>query len=142
MMCNEVPPTNRHQSSRLVRRLPSVVLCSCLLSLVGTQAASAASVPQTKNLARLTCRASMSVAHPVARSKDDVLVTTVPNASVTTVAHYKTTNTTRHGVANSAGKAVVVYSVGRPTPGVKVVVNVTVKKGARSGSCSTSFTPA
>src|SRR5580704_17729460 len=61
--------------------------------------------------ARLPCRATMSNAHPADYTTTDVRVHTAARAHVTTVAHYKTT------------------------------VSVSVAKGNRTGSCSTSFTP-
>jgi hypothetical protein len=33
------------------------------------------------------------------------------------------------------------YNIKGATPGYKVKVSVSVKKGSRTGSCSTSFTP-
>jgi hypothetical protein len=55
--------------------------------------------------------------------------------------HYRTTNTTHHGTAGRKGNVSIAYHISDATPGFKVKVSVTVKKGSRTGSCSTSFTP-
>jgi hypothetical protein len=91
--------------------------------------------------ARLPCRATMSNAHPADYTTTDVRVHTAARAHVTTVAHYKTTNTRHHRTAGSKGNATVPYYISGATPGYKVTVSVSVAKGNRTGSCSTSFTP-
>jgi hypothetical protein len=68
-------------------------------------------------------------------------VTTAGHAYVTTVAHYKTTNTSHQAIADGSGLAIVPYRISSATPGRSVPVNVTVVLSARSGACSTSFTP-
>lgn len=83
----------------------------------------------------------MSNANPEDYSTTDVDVTTVARAHVKAVAHYKTTNTTHRGTANSKGKAVIAFHISDATPGRKVPVDVTVTSGKKSGSCSTSFKP-
>jgi hypothetical protein len=90
----------------------------------------------------LACAASMSNSAPSDESTTDVIVHTgVAGASVTTTAHYKSTNTTHSGVANSSGVATVPYDIGRATAGYVVTVDVTVTAGGASATCSTSFTP-
>jgi hypothetical protein len=91
--------------------------------------------------AALPCHASMSNSHPKDYTTTDVRVRTASHASVTTVAHYRTVNTKHHRTANTQGRATVPYYISGATPGYKVKVSVTVKKGRRTGSCSTSFTP-
>jgi hypothetical protein len=54
--------------------------------------------------------------------------------------HYRTTNTTHHGTAGRKGNVSIAYHISDATPGFKVKVPVTVKKGSRTGSCATSFT--
>ncbi len=83
----------------------------------------------------------MSNAHPADYTTTDVLVTTTSHAGVTTIAHYRTVNRKHRRSANGKGKARVPYYISGATPGYKVVVDVYVSKGARKGSCSTSFTP-
>lgn len=97
----------------------------------------AASTPAAK----LSCRASMSNARPKDYTTTYVDVSTAARAHVKTVAHYKTTNTTHRGTANSKGKADIPYYISGATPGYTVKVDVTVTLGKKSGSCSTSFTP-
>ncbi len=90
---------------------------------------------------RLPCKATMSNAHPADYTTTDVRVHTAAYAHVTTVAHYKTTKTTHHRTAGRKGNATVPYYISGATPGYKVKVSVSVVKGNRTGSCSTSFTP-
>jgi hypothetical protein len=91
--------------------------------------------------AALPCHASMSNSHPADYTTVRVRVRTASFARVTTVAHYRTTNTPHHRRANSHGRANVPYYISGATPGFRVKVSVTVRKGTRKGSCSTSFTP-
>jgi hypothetical protein len=97
----------------------------------------AAAVP----MSGLACHATMSNYHPADYTTVTVRVRTAGLAKVTTVAHYRTTSTTHHGRANSAGQAGIRYYISGATPGYKVKVSVTVRKGTRKGSCSTAFTP-
>jgi hypothetical protein len=89
----------------------------------------------------LPCSASMSNSHPRDYTTTKVNVHTAAFARVTTVAHYRTTNTTHHGTAGHRGNVSISYHIKGATPGYKVKVSVTVVKGTRHGSCSTSFTP-
>lgn len=89
----------------------------------------------------LPCSASMSNSHPKQYTTVRVNVHTAAFAGVTTVAHYRTTNTTHHGTAGHRGNVSISYYISGATPGYKVKVSVSVKSGARHGSCSTSFTP-
>jgi hypothetical protein len=89
----------------------------------------------------LPCSASMSNTHPADFTHTDARIHTANFAAVTTVAHYRTTNTPHHAAAGRKGNASIRYIIKGATPGFKVKVSVTVKKGSRTGSCSTSFTP-
>ncbi len=89
----------------------------------------------------LPCSASMSNAHPADYTHTDVRVHTGNFATVTTVAHYRTTDTRHRGAAGHKGNLSIRYIIKGATPGYKVKVSVTVMKGSRTGSCSTSFTP-
>jgi hypothetical protein len=91
--------------------------------------------------AALPCHASMSNNHPRDYTTTDVRVHTAAHASVTTVAHYRTTNHKKTGKAGSSGNASIGYYISGATPGYRVVVSVRVVSGHRSGSCSTWFTP-
>ncbi len=90
---------------------------------------------------RLPCHASMSNSHPKAFTATDVHVSTVRYASVTTVAHFRTVDRERCGIADACGRESIRYYVGGATPGYQVNVNVAVRSGTREGGCSTSFTP-
>jgi len=103
-------------------------------ALTGGVAMAAAAKP-------LACSASMSNTHPADYTYTSVRVHTGNFAAVTTVAHYRTTNTTHHGTAGHKGNVSISYYISGATPGYKVKVSVSVKKGSRTGSCSTSFTP-
>jgi hypothetical protein len=89
----------------------------------------------------LPCHASMSNSHPADYTTTYVKVHTAGYASVTTVAHYRTTNHKKTGTAGKNGNASIGYYISRATPGYKVVVSVRVARGKRSGSCSTWFIP-
>ena len=89
----------------------------------------------------LPCSASMSNSHPKDFTTTKVRVHTAAFAAVKTVAHYRTTSTPHRGVAGRKGNLSIPYIIKGATPGYKVKVSVTVKKGSRTGSCSTSFTP-
>ena len=83
----------------------------------------------------------MSNNHPADYTTTDVRVHTVGGASVTTIAHYKTTNHKKTGTAGVRGNATIPYYISGATPGYHVVVSVRVVHGNRSGSCSTWFIP-
>lgn len=90
-----------------------------------------------------SCAAHMTVAHPHHYGTTQVVVTKLAKgAKVTTVAHYKSTNTKKTATATSAGKATTTYRVASATYGRKVPVTVTAVKGSTRWTCSTSFTPA
>ena len=88
------------------------------------------------------CKASMSVPKPKQSTTTVVRVSGVGGgASITTVAHYKSTNTTKTAKATAAGAASVPYKISRATKGYRVVVAVTAVKGSKRWSCSTAFVP-
>ena len=62
----------------------------------------------------------------------------LPNADLTFTAHYKTTDHTFTTSTDSAGSASYTFSIGRPTVGYQVDVDVDISGSAQ---CSTSFTP-
>lgn len=112
-------------------------------STAAVLAASPLLVPsQAQAAGALKCNAHMSDATPKQYSNTSVIVKTgKPKAKVRTVAHYKTTKTTKRGKSNSSGKASLKYYVSGATPGYKVKVNVTVSKNGRTKTCTTSFKP-
>jgi hypothetical protein len=89
----------------------------------------------------LPCSASMSNSHPKDFTTTKVRVHTGTFAAVKTVAHYRTTKTTHRGTAGHKGNLSIPYHISDATPGFRVKVSVTVTKGSRTGSCSTSFRP-
>ena len=89
----------------------------------------------------LPCHASMSNYRPADYTTTDVRVRTAPRARVTTTAHYRTVNRTHYRTASATGHATVPYYISGATPGYRVVVDVSVRKGTRTGHCRTSFTP-
>jgi hypothetical protein len=103
--------------------------------------ATAAAAGAAPTATRLPCHASMSNSRPFDYTTTYVKVHTVGYASVTTIAHYKTTNHKKSGKAGKKGNASIGYYISRATPGYKVVVSVRVVSGKRSGTCSTWFIP-
>ncbi len=101
-------------------------------------AALAAQVPAA---AKLTCSASVSSARPEHGKTVDVSVKTAADAGVAAVAHFKAGRVREKARADSAGRAKLAFKVGNAPYGVKVTVAITVSKGKRTGTCSTSFTP-
>ncbi len=89
----------------------------------------------------LACHAVMSHSHPADHSTTDVVVRTADHAEVTTVAHFKTGNRSRKLRATVHGRAVIPYGVRDALTGYRVRISVTVRRGSRSGTCSTWFTP-
>lgn len=85
-----------------------------------------------------SCSASMSNSHPGDGGDVTVIVHTTASAAVKTYAHYKTTTHEHDGTAGSSGTANITFSIGRPTVGYPVEVDVTTSSGQ---SCSTEFTP-
>ena len=107
----------------------------------GTTPTTTQAAVSTPRASSLSCAASMSNASPPDYSTTDVIVHTAAGASVTTVAHYKSTNTTHNGAADSSGVATIPYEISRATVGYTVEVGVTVSAAGAAATCSTSFTP-
>lgn len=84
------------------------------------------------------CSATVKFPTPGDGGEQTVSVSSnVPNSAFTVVVHYKTTNHTFTGGTDGSGSGSVTFSIGRPTIGYRVIVDVTVGTAA----CSTSFTP-
>ncbi len=109
------------------------------VALIAAIPASAAVVAPSS--ASLPCHASMSDSHPSDYTTTYVKVHTAGYASVTTVAHYKTTNHKKTGTAGKKGNASIGYYISGAKPGYKVMVSVRVVRGNRAGACSTWFIP-
>jgi hypothetical protein len=116
-------------------------------SRLGLSAAPAPAQPQTQAppveppAGSLSCSASVSNGSPADYTTVAITVRTAAGASVTTVAHYKTTNHQMTAVADAGGQAQVAYYISGATPGYTVNVDVTVSAGSQTGSRATSFTP-
>ncbi|WP_181274676.1 hypothetical protein [Brevibacterium oceani] len=97
---------------------------------------------QPAEAATKKCSAKMSISKPRQYSYTNVNVSKVGSkAKVTTTAHYKTTTTKKKATASKKGKASLKYYISRATPGKKVSVTITAKKGKTTWKCSTSFKP-
>jgi hypothetical protein len=90
----------------------------------------------------MSCTAAVSNSQPADYTTVDVTVRTAAGATVTTVAHYKTTSHQMTAVADASGVATIGYYISGATPGFTVVVDVSAAVGSQAASCSTSFTPA
>lgn len=95
-----------------------------------------------------TISASVSNAAPAQYSSVSVVVRAadaygvpVPDASVSTVWHYKTTAPTQLGVTGDDGVATITRSIGGASIGYRVVVDVTVTAGGVTRKTQVSFTP-
>jgi hypothetical protein len=95
----------------------------------------------TRSARAVGCSASVSSTSPADYTTVDIDVRTAAGASVSTVAHYKTTDHQKTAVADGSGHATVTYYISGATPGYPVTVDVTVSAGSRAARCSTSFTP-
>ena len=85
-----------------------------------------------------TCAAHMSNPTPGRGGTETAFVSSnVPNAPVSLVAHYKTTNSPYSGQTDGEGSASITFGIGHPTAGYAVTVDISVGQA----NCSTSFTP-
>ena len=157
----EVPPTPNPKDS--VENALNAAVCAGRVSLasaqqaiaqdwqtaearLGLSAAAPAPAPppapaQTATSSGLTCSATVSNGSPADYSTVDITVHTAAGATVTTVAHYKTTSHQLTAVADASGVATVAYYISGATPGFTVEVDVSAAAGSQSAGCSTSFTP-
>jgi hypothetical protein len=62
----------------------------------------------------------------------------VPGTAFTATAHYRTTDHTFSSATDGSGAGSITFSIGRPTVGYRVVVDVNISGRAQ---CQTSFTP-
>src|ERR1700722_20372560 len=120
-------------------RAVAPLAATALLAAAGAATATAAAAAPAA--APLPCQASMSNNHPADYTTTDVRVHTVGFASVTTVAHYKTTSHKKTGIAGVRSNATIAYYISGATHGYRVVVSVRVVHDGRSGSRSTWFIP-
>jgi hypothetical protein len=97
--------------------------------------------PQPTHAGKLRCAASVSTTSPADYHTVYVYVRTAPGVSVTTIAHYKTTDNQKSAVADGAGRATIAYYISGASPGYTVAVSVTASASSKTAACSTSFTP-
>jgi hypothetical protein len=89
----------------------------------------------------LPCHAHMGDATPKQYTYDRVYVTSTRSTHIKTVAHYKTTDTTKFAMTNSTGHGSTSYYISGATAGYRVWVDVWLSNGSRRGHCRTSFVP-
>jgi len=109
-------------------------------SRIGLSAPAPSPEPTKPVLAR-PCTASVSSRSPADYTTVYIYIRTAAGASVTTVAHYKTTNNQKTATASDSGQATVAYHISGATPGYTVTVDITTSAGLHTAACSTSFTP-
>ena len=103
-----------------------------------TSPTTTAPTTSTTQAAGPTCTATASDPTPGDGGSETISITSnQPSAPITATADYKTVDHTFTGTTDSTGSGSVTFSIGSPTAGFTVNVDVTV--GA--ASCSTSFTP-
>ena len=130
-------------------RLPAKAFSTAVLTALAPGVAAAASPepPAAQAVAAsasttLACTAVMTVPRPRQNSTTVVHITGLgARAAVSTLAHYKSTNTRHTAVAGVNRVANIPYLVSRATKGYKVVVQVTASLGTTRWPCSTSFIP-
>ncbi len=88
------------------------------------------------------CAASVSTRSPADYTTVYIYIRTAAGASVTTVAHYKTTDNQKTATTDGGGQATVAYYISGATPAYTVTVDVTTSAGPHTAHCSTAFTPA
>lgn len=90
------------------------------------------------------CVARMQDANPGLGGSNTVIVDShFAGQPVTVVAHYKSTDSTYSGSLDANKHSEISFSIGQPTAGYPVSVDVTVGSGAAPNGekCQTSFTP-
>jgi hypothetical protein len=100
-----------------------------------------APVPAAEAASPLMCRAHMGDATPKQYTYDRVYVRSTRFVHFRTVAHYKTTDTTKFGKTNRRGRGSTNYYLSGATVGYRVYVDVWLSKNGRHGHCRTSFVP-
>jgi hypothetical protein len=136
----------------LARRLITAVLAVSALALAGcssthTQATTAATASPSPTSTTspppppLTSTASVTRRHPLTGTKVGVLVSTVPGARITVVAHFAAGDRKKTARADSTGLRKFWFSVGSAPPGVRVTVVVRVSAHGQKRSTRTWFSP-
>jgi hypothetical protein len=124
-----------HRNTKIAALAATTLLTAGPLVSVPLQAAPAEAASP------LMCRAHMSDRTPKQYTDVTVFVRSAPNTNIKTVAHYKTTDTTKRGKTNRRGHGSTKYYISGATPGYRVWVDVSLTKGSRHRQCRTSFVP-
>jgi hypothetical protein len=103
-----------------------------------TSTATAAATPTPPPL---TSSASVTRKHPVIGTKVGVLVSTMPNARITVVAHFPAGNREKTSRADASGLHTFWFRPAGPTLGYRVKVDVRVYAHGQKRSSRTWFTP-
>jgi hypothetical protein len=118
-----------------------IAIVGSVVLMAAVTPASAFGASARQAAAKLPCSASVTATRPVHGQRVDVLVRTAKDAWVGAFAHFKTTTVKKTTHANSAGRAEVVFNVGRAEYGYRVAISIYTDKAHAKGSCRTSFTP-
>ncbi|HZN15373.1 MAG TPA: hypothetical protein VFB78_13970 [Acidimicrobiales bacterium] len=119
----------------------AVVLClgACAAS---DDSASDATTTTAPVLPDGACVARMKDPNPGTGGTDTALIDShFGGVPVIVVAHYKSTDSTYSGSINANKHGEVEFSIGKPTAGYPVGVDVTVRGADANEKCQTSFTP-
>lgn len=95
----------------------------------------------TPTPAPLTVAASVTHKHPIISTKVGVLVSTMPNARITVVAHFPAENREKTARADATGLRTFWFQTGSATPGHRVKVDVRVYAHGQKRSSRIWFTP-
>jgi hypothetical protein len=88
------------------------------------------------------CVARMSLPNPGQGGSETAIIDShFASAAAVLTAHYKSKDSTYSGTVDGRRHAQIDFSIGQPTAGYPVAVDVTVGSGAQKESCQTSFTP-
>ena len=126
-----------------MKRLVAVAVFAASLGACAASDDSASNVTTTRPvLPEGACVARMKDANPGLGGTDRVIVDShFGGVPVVVIAHYKSTNSTYSGSINADKHGEVEFSIGKPTAGYPVTVDVTVRGATANETCQASFTP-
>lgn len=124
----------------------AAVGCTTTHHTAPTGAATATTTPTataiaTPTPAPLTAAASVTHKHPIIGTRVGVLVSTIPNARITVVAHFPAENRERTARADATGLRTFWFQTATATPGYRVEVYVRVYAHGQKRFIRTWFTP-
>src|SRR5438067_1767735 len=106
-----------------------------------TTATPTATAAATPTVTPLTVSASVTRKHPIIGTNVGVLVSTVPNARVTVVAHFPVENREKIRRADATGLRTFWFQTATAAPGYRVKVDIRVNSHGQKRSSRTWFTP-